>query len=217
MPPILGPGRLILLLVGFEFTSQFGLLVKTYRVGSLVIDSVLVLWLLCSLSILMYLLSQYITAIRALSISLPLPASVHQDSVSQGARQVAGGWKPFVVLIVFCYGCTTLYHLETGESKTRILSIVKFSKILFILVFRGPSNMPGNMEFSIRWTVFGVLVILFLIGFVRFLLISEFEPDFENWGYFLYLYRIITFVLSIWRAVLWIVDYLEGRIEISRR
>ncbi|KIK57284.1 hypothetical protein GYMLUDRAFT_247236 [Collybiopsis luxurians FD-317 M1] len=205
---ILGPRTYLCLLVGFELASLFGLRVREYGVlEDLIINSVLFVWLPLSIWISLRLLSQRTAEIQTIataaqSASLPLHSPVQQDFTSQGGVQVAENLKPLIVLIAFGHAWLTVLHLITVVGGY----IMKFDNTEIMV--------------SISWSVIVMLALatfFLIIGFGRCLLASGVEQTVERWGYFLYLYRIASFMLSIWWIFLWIIDFFEGRIEILRR
>ncbi|KIK57292.1 hypothetical protein GYMLUDRAFT_247244 [Collybiopsis luxurians FD-317 M1] len=199
---ILGPRTYLCLLAGFEYASLFGLRLRGYQpLEGLAIDSMLIIWLPLSIWLSLYLLGQYATEIHTAmpSASLPLHRTVRQDSQPQGTRNAAEILKTFVVLFAFGHAWLTSFHLFT-------VIVEDYS------MASGCSLVP-----SITWMVVVAVAMasLFLIiGFGKCLLAFGIKQDFKHWGYFLYLHRITSFLLSAWSLFLWIIDLLEGRTEV---
>ncbi|KAF5385633.1 hypothetical protein D9757_005535 [Collybiopsis confluens] len=136
------------------------------------------------------------------SAPLPLYRSVQHNPVSP---QTGSTLKHWVVLIAFAHTWLTLLHL-------------------FTIVSSGHTNAcDGHTDNDIptmTWAAIAVMTfatILLVLAFGHCLLAFGIKQDFERWGHFLHLYRVVSFILSSWFLLLWIIDLFEGRIEIVRR
>ncbi|KIK69513.1 hypothetical protein GYMLUDRAFT_254829 [Collybiopsis luxurians FD-317 M1] len=194
------PHQFLFLLTFFEYISLFGLRARAYHaLRGLIIDNILIVWLPISIWMSFCVLGQCITEIQTSSTSLPLRRPVQEDL---GMEEVAENLKSYIVLIAFAHTWLTFLHLFTVVEGDTVTSNNAYVPMLF------------------TWTDIVMLLfatMILIIGFGKCLVAFRIRKDFEHWGYFFYLHRITSFILSAWLSLLWIIDLLEGRIEVSRR
>ncbi|KAF5385655.1 hypothetical protein D9757_005560 [Collybiopsis confluens] len=206
------PPQYICLLAGLEYVSLLALEIRDHRVlERLLIDHAIIVWLLASIWISLFLLRRCQStkpiqcATTTSSNLLPLHGPVHHEPGRQKAEDVTTALSHFVVLIAFAHAWLTFLHLFTVIVSDRTISCQS----------QGISDNPV----SIAWATIALVAFassLLVLVFGHCLLAFGIKKDFEHWGYFLYLFRIISFLFSTWSLLLWIIDLFEGRIEILR-
>ncbi|KAF5385654.1 hypothetical protein D9757_005559 [Collybiopsis confluens] len=206
------PHQYLCLLAGLEYVSLLGLGIREHCVlEGLVIDHAVIIWFPFSIWISLFLLRRcqcsksILNTATTSSDSLPLHGPVQRDPVCQKTEDVTTALSHFVVLIAFAHAWLTFLHLFTVILSDRTMAC------------QSQGNL--NNASSITWAAMALVVFassLLALVFGHCLLAFGIKKDFEHWGYFLYLFRIISFLFSTWSLLLWIIDLFEGRIEILR-
>ncbi|KIK59465.1 hypothetical protein GYMLUDRAFT_245151 [Collybiopsis luxurians FD-317 M1] len=119
----------------------------------------------------------------------PLPVHNSESLVNEDIRQS-------IILVVFFHAWLTMIHL---------LAVVAGS---FFSQYGPSGTLPSCC-------VIAFATLFLVVGFAQYLEASAIPRS--RWGYFYDLYRIMTFVIYLVYALLWIIDLCQGRIELFRR